>query len=146
MNSTKILVQCDTDNCTDDDEDRNTPLTYAAINEHVEVMRVLLYGGANVDRANAKGTTALHVSAWSQRLDMCRLLLDWGAKVDPLNVYQLTPLHYAAWAGNLSVVKLLVDRGADVTRKTKGGRTASEYARSHGKKGVADWLDSVSRG
>jgi ankyrin repeat protein len=77
---------------------------------------------------------------------MCRLLLDWGAKVDPVDQWKYTPLHHAARKGHLSVVKLLVERGADVRVKNGRGQTASDMARSEGKKDVAEWLDSVSRG
>jgi ankyrin repeat protein len=148
VDSVKRLVKFDSnDNCTDDDDMyRITPLTYAAIYGHVEVVRVLLEGGANVDRTDAYGSTALHAAAHIGHLDICRLLLDWGAKVDALNKWRFTPLHYAAWLGHLSVVKLLVERGADVSVEGDRGRTASDLARSKRKKDVADWLDSVRRG
>jgi death-associated protein kinase len=148
VDSAKRFVKCDSnDNCTDyDDYYLRTPLIYAAKYGHVEVVRVLLDGGSNVDRANGYGSTALHVAAAYGRLDVCRLLLDWGAKVDRLDKSQDTPLHYAAWEGHLSVVKLLVDSGADVSVKSGDGRTASDLARSKGKKDVADWLDSVRHG
>jgi ankyrin repeat protein len=143
VDSAKSLVKFDTnDNCTDDDERRNTPLIYAAWYGHVELVRVLLEGGANVDRADVDQNTALHVAAQYGHLDVCRLLLDWGAKVDRLDTWQQTPLHYAAEGGHLSVVKLLVERGADVSVKDGDGRKASDL----GKKDVADWLDSVRRG
>jgi tankyrase len=145
VNTVNMLFKCSNDNCTDDDMYGNTPLTYAAIYGHVEVVRVLLEGGANVDRAEGKGSTALHYAALYGRLDMCCLLLDWGAKVDRLNEWKNTPLHYAAENGHLSVVELLVDRGADVKVKNDIGWTASDTARKCNRKDVADWLDDESR-
>jgi ankyrin repeat protein len=121
-------------------------MLYAAYFGHLEVVRVFLEGGANVERANAYRSTALHAAAESGHLDVCRLLLDWGAKVDPLDMWQNTPLHSAAFGGHLSVVKLLVDRGADVRVKNDGVGTASDVAQIWGKKDVADWLDKVNRG
>ena len=147
VDSVKGFVKCDSnDNCTDHDYNRNTPLTYAAIKGHVEVVRVLLEGGANVDRANGNESTALHLAAYKGHLDVCRLLLDWGANVDRLNKWQYTALHYAAWEGHLSVVKLLVERGADVSVKDERGQTASDWARLNKKKDLANWLDNVKRG
>jgi ankyrin repeat protein len=146
VNTVKILFKCGSDNCTDDDNCRNTPLTYAAWYGHVEVVRVLLEGGANVDRADADGWTALHNAALDGHLDVCRLLLDWRAKVDPLNMRQNTPLHLAARQGHLSVVKLLVERGADVSVKDGTGQKASDMLWNRGKKDVAVWLDSIIRG
>jgi ankyrin repeat protein len=143
VNTVKILIKYSNDNCTSDDGYRYTPLTYAAEYGHVEVVRVLLEGGANVDRAEAYQHTALHLVAHKGHLDVCRLLLDWGAKVDHMNVFKSTPLHDAAMLGHLSVVKLLVERGADVKVKDAWGRTASDWPRSEKKEYVADWLDNV---
>ena len=146
VNTAKILVNCTTDNCTTDDPIRNTPLTYAAKFGHLEVVRLLLEGGANAGRANVYQRTALHYAAWYGYVKVCRLLLDWGAKVDPMDKVKDTPLHLAAEKGRLSVVKLLVERGADVRVKNVKGQTASERARVYGKLDVKAWLDSGSRG
>jgi ankyrin repeat protein len=140
------LFKCSNDSCTEDDKIRNTPLTYAAWYGHVEVVRVLLEGGANLDRADVDQDTALHLAALNGHLDMCRLLLDWGANVDRLDRWQNTPLHWAAWRRHLSVVKLLVERGADVRVKDEDGQTARDLAWSRGQEDVADLLDSVNRG
>jgi ankyrin repeat protein len=145
LNTVKILFNYTNDNCTGDLILRDTPLIYAAIFGHVEVVRVLLEGGANVESANAYQSTALHQAAWNGHLDVCRLLLDRGAKLDPLDEWKDTPLHVSAWAGHLSVVKLLVEKGADVRVKNEDGETASDLARSEGKEDVAEWLFSVSR-
>jgi ankyrin repeat protein len=142
----KILFNCTTDNCTTDDQYRYTPLIYASIFGHVEVVRVLLEGGVNVEKANANQWTALHSAACYGYLEVCRLLLDWGAKVDPVNRWKDTPLHCAARFGHLSGVKLLVERGADVRLKNISGQTATDAARSKGKTYVAEWLDLLSLG
>jgi ankyrin repeat protein len=146
VKSAKSLVGCKNDRCTTDDERRSTPLIYAAIFGQLEVVRVLLEGGANVESTNANQQTALHEAAFRGHVDMCRLLLDWGAKVDHVDKWKETPLQDAAWMGHLSVVKLLVERGADVRLRDENGRTASDMARSGGKRDVVQWLDSVRRG
>ena len=145
VNTVKRLVRCINGSCTTDEFSRFTPLIYAAVEGHVEVVRVLLEGGADAERANANQQTALHKAAWYGHLEVCRLLLDWGAKVNPLDKWRDTPLHDAARLGHLSVVKLLVERGADVRLRNDNGQTASDMARSKGKEDVADWLDSLSR-
>jgi ankyrin repeat protein len=146
VNTVKILFTRTNEKCTTDDQYRDTPLIYAAARGHVEVVRGLLEGGANIEKANANQWTALHAAAWKGHLEVCRLLLDLGAKVDPVDKWGDTPLHDAARFGHLSVAKLLVERGADVRLKNNDGRTASDMARIKGKTDVAEWLDSVSLG
>jgi ankyrin repeat protein len=119
---------------------------FAAAFGHVQLVRVLLEGGAGVERTSDYQQTALHLAAFYGHLDVVRLLLDWGAKVDPLDKDNYTSLHYAAMTGHLSVLKLLVDGGADVTLKNGRGQTASELSRSLGRHHFVDWLDSVSGG
>jgi ankyrin repeat protein len=141
-----MLFECINDSCTEDDEGRDTPLTYAASYGHVEVVRLLLEGGANVDSADGYQRTALYLAASYGLLDVCRLLLEWGAKVNHLNKWENTPLHTAAGEGHLSVVKLLVEWEADVSVRNVLGLTARDIAWIFLHNDVADWLDSVRRG
>jgi ankyrin repeat protein len=146
VDSAKRWVNCSNDSCTTDDGLRTTPLIFAAYYGHVEVVPVLLEGGANAERFNVYQQTALHYAALYGYVEVCRLLLDWGAKVNPVDKWNDTPLHDAARVGKLSVVKLLVERGADVRVKNNEGFTASDLARRNEYLDVAEWLNSVSRG
>jgi ankyrin repeat protein len=146
VNTTKRWAQCNIDNCTTNDDFRSTPLIVAAFHGQVEVVRVLLVGGANLQGVNKYNYTALHIAAENGRLEVCRLLLDWGAIVDAVGgSWKETALQPAARNGHLSVVQLLVARGADVRLKESNGSTAAHSARNYGRTAVADWLDSVSR-
>ena len=146
MKVAKILCKYENNSCTTDDQFRDTPLIYAALYGHVEVVRLLLEGGANPDRANADQRTALHFAASNGMLEVCLLLLDWGAKVDSVDKWKNTPLHDAAGQEHFSVVKLLVARGADFRLKNNKNLTAMDEARRELFIDVADWLESVSRG
>ena len=101
VNTVRILFKCNNDTCTTDDGHRSTQLIHAAANGRVEVVRVLLEGGANVERVNAYQRTALYIAASHGHLEVCRLLLDWGAKVDPVDWLKETPLHDAVQRGHL---------------------------------------------
>lgn len=131
-------------NVRDDSVHHFTPLITAAMNDYVEVARVLLEAGANLeDTASSSGNTALHQGSSAGRLRICRLFLDKGAKLDAMNFGMNTPLHLAAVNGHLSVVKLLVERGADVHLKNAVNDTPRDRAWGNGKKNVVEWLDSV---
>ncbi|KDR12829.1 Ankyrin repeat domain-containing protein 17 [Zootermopsis nevadensis] len=130
-------------NVRDDSVHHFTPLITAAMNDYVEVARVLLEAGANLeDTASSSGNTALHQGSSAGRLRICRLFLDKGAKLDAMNFGMNTPLHLAAVNGHLSVVKLLVERGADVHLKNAVNDTPRDRAWGNGKKNVVEWLDS----
>jgi ankyrin repeat protein len=148
VNSTKRLVKCSGDNsngsCVSTDRFRITPLAYAARNGHVEVVRVLLEAGTNLERGSASGWTALHEAARQKHLEVCRLLLDWGANVDPLNDSRDTPLHLAVRHGHLSVVNLLAESGAGLGLKNVNGHTALHDAARSGNLSVVKLL--VERG
>jgi ankyrin repeat protein len=139
------LAHVTCDSCTANDFHRNTPLILAAAYGHVAVVRVLLEGGADVQRFNDDKRTALHTAAYNGHLEVCRLLLDWGANVDTEYKGKYTALHDAAFSGHLLVVQLLVERGAGVGLKSHNGLTAADWARRAEYTAVADWLDSVNR-
>ena len=68
VNKTNIFVNSTNDSCTENDGFSYTLLMYAAMKGHVEVVRVLLEGGANVERSNSIGITAMHEAVFYGRL------------------------------------------------------------------------------
>jgi ankyrin repeat protein len=141
VNTVKILIRSVKDNCTTDDKAHYTPLMFAAANGRVDLLRVLLESGANLESTNTNHYSALHAAAFNGHLDVCRLLLDSGAKVNRVTKRKRsTPLHSAAMKGHLSVVKLLVEKGANIRLKNRNGQTASDVARVNRHRNVADWL------
>jgi ankyrin repeat protein len=90
----------------------------AARSYRVEVVRLLLEAGADVQRQTSDGFTALHaavgeVSRTPELQGECvRLLLTRGAAPDGRTASGLTALMNAAWVGCLSAVQALLDAGA----------------------------------
>ena len=76
----------------------------------MEVLRLLLQKGANVDALTKDGNTALHYLAVEERRrDCARLLLASGATADVRNSGDGdTPLHIAASLGDEHKVRLLL--------------------------------------
>lgn len=88
-----------------------TPLHVAADAGCVEMAKVLLEAGADVNVKDASEETPLHFAARKGSVETCELLLAKGAQLDALSSEDVTPLVTAAKAGSESTCQLLLDRG-----------------------------------
>jgi ankyrin repeat protein len=87
------------------------------------LVRDLLQKAADVNAAEADGTTALH---WAVRADdgeLIRWLLDSGASPTSSNRYGVTPLALAAINGSASALLALLEAGADPNTRGAAGET-----------------------
>ncbi|GBG27421.1 ABC transporter B family member 11 [Hondaea fermentalgiana] len=97
----------------------------------VEVCRLLVDHGVDVDIRGLNGQTPLHTATHNDNLDIIRYLLDAGADVNARTTYNgSTPLQWATAADNKRVVKVLVRAGADVCFCNFSGNTALHLATS----------------
>jgi ankyrin repeat protein len=102
-----------------------TPLMLAAINNQIELAKVLIDRGADVNRP---GWTPLHYAATRGHREMMRLLLDHEAYIDSEAANGTTPLMMAAYSAPALAVKLLLEEGADPTLTNHGNATALDLA------------------
>lgn len=106
-----------------------TPLDYAVKGGKVEVVKLLISEGAEVN-TGAKGIPALIYAVRSGDTEIAEFLLDNGA--DPNAVSGrggMTALHMAVVRRNKEMVQLLIENGADVNAKGLGGMTALDVAK-----------------
>jgi uncharacterized protein len=99
------------------DENGNSALLLALINEHSECARFLITHKASVTASNNEGQTPLHVTSDPK---IARVLIQRGADVNARNKeYLMTPIFYA----NTKVLAVLLANGADVNIKGKSNMT-----------------------
>jgi ankyrin repeat protein len=79
---------------------------------------------ADVNAAEADGTTALHWAVHQNDLDLATRLLRAGAKVNARNDYGATPMSEAAVTGSAEMIEALLKAGADVESPNPDGQTA----------------------
>lgn len=93
-----------------------TPLMEAASGGYIEVGRVLLDKGADVNSAPVPSSrdTALTIAADKGHLRFVELLLARNASVEVKNKKGNSPLWLAANGGHLGVVEILFNAGADI--------------------------------
>jgi len=102
------------------DAEGNTPLFYAVNNSHEEVVKTLLYYGADPNIGSFDGFTPLMNAALQGNFDMAQLLLyDSRTKLDIYDENNSTALHYAAYYDNIYIADMLIYYGANALLKAK---------------------------
>lgn len=88
-----------------------------------EVISALLAAGADANRLNARGDTALHAQVRLGRAAMVRALLDAGADANRANPRGVVPLSEIGRGEALEVARALLDAGADPFVRDEEGNT-----------------------
>lgn len=112
-----------------------TLLHHAASGGRIDVAKLLIEKGANINVTNAAGLTPLHAACTTQQIGMARFLLDHEQAKRSLSMrdqFGNTPLMYAVASPGKSpsveLVRLILDAGADVSIATNVGNTPLHIA------------------
>jgi ankyrin repeat protein len=117
-----------------------TPLLYAARDGRLDVARVLISAGADIELSDVNGIRPLLTSVLNNHLDVARLLIEKGADVNADDFWGRSPLWAAVEYRNLDMnnrdqdspkdngvdrapildfIALLLDRGANANARTR---------------------------
>ncbi|CAM9391757.1 unnamed protein product [Scytosiphon promiscuus] len=112
------------------DKDGRTALLRSCIGGHLEVARILVEAGADVDFQDSSGTSSLSVAVVLGDKALTRYLVQaGGARLAVKNDAGWTPLMQAVAKGDLVMTRYLVDRGAAVNDGVPGGESVLDMAR-----------------
>jgi ankyrin repeat protein len=100
----------------------HTPLSLAAGGGHLEIVRLLLAHGADLNPVSADGS-ALLMAAYGGRETTVALLLEHGADPNVASKSGETPLMAAAFKGLTQIGRMLIDAGAGLDARTTTGTT-----------------------
>ncbi|MGC8669454.1 MAG: ankyrin repeat domain-containing protein [Chthonomonadales bacterium] len=88
-----------------------TPLHWAALGRHPDVVRLLIENGADLNALGAGQKTALHQAVEQNDLATARILLESGADVNAVDDRGFTPLHIALERGSGPLADLIRSYG-----------------------------------
>ena len=109
----------------------STPLMQAAFGNRLEVAKLFIEAGAEVNAVNKQGETALSAAAFAGNTELAKLLLEHKAKPDTVDETGKGVIVYAAARGAADVVERLLDAGVDVNARYRSDLTALMWAAGH---------------
>jgi glycerophosphodiester phosphodiesterase len=124
-------------------------LSLATRSNFVEIVKLLVDAGVDVNYQDKSGETALHMAARYGYDECAKVLLD-GSSVNkaqinvPEKTFAWTPLFIACVDDHLSMVEILAAAGADLQRCDNSGWTAKEHAALRGHMEIAAKLNEIA--
>ena len=95
----------------------------------MDLVRILVESGADVDKSTDKGLTPLHQAVRRNHLrEVSRFLVDSGANINKRDEIGFAPLHYAVTRQDIDLTRFLVESGAEVNSKTNTSFTPLHFS------------------
>lgn len=109
------------------------------------ILKILLEKGAEVNRTDLEGNTALLLCAdnFGGHLDLIKALYEAGAKINAVDKEGNNALYYVLEAESQSTAKYLLKKGADYKHANNRGVTPAQLAAEKGFDTLFTWMKDV---
>ncbi|EAX98051.1 hypothetical protein TVAG_483080 [Trichomonas vaginalis G3] len=118
----------------------HTLLMIAAASGADETCQYLIEKGANVNKKNPFGYSALHWAAYCGRSECVEQLIKAGASFEDKIQEGKNALHIAAFRGHIQFIESILELGADINSVSSNGLCAMHYAIRANQHAVAKFL------
>ena len=97
---------------------------WAIKSRKMNILKVLLQSGADVNKVNRQGENALYYAVAKMNSEVVNLLLEQDDILPDLKTgHGTTPLHLACYKGSHKIAALLLNKNADVNAQDNGGHS-----------------------
>ncbi len=131
LTSVRTLLTCNID-ANSPNEKGNYPLTFAAINGHTHIIKLLIINGARVNDFSKNPyvkLAPLHLAARYGYTSATELLIEYGSNVNIKGINAgITPLHCASERGHYHIVQILLNNNAHVNAISNNDSTPLDVA------------------
>jgi ankyrin repeat protein len=124
----------------DDSRFRELPIHYAAQTGNIEIARLLLKAGADIDAGDSDNSTALGIAAMRKHGDMVAFLIENGADVNRRDRKADCPLSFAVYGRDEAIIQQLLDAGADLYFRNPAGETLLHISCARGVRSLVEHL------
>eukprot|EP00752_Nemacystus_decipiens_P013080 g11569.t1 len=127
-------------------EEKKNLINRADEMRYMEVLKILIEHGADVNSTDSAGISALHVAAKFRGAEAVDMLVEAGSNIESGGEIG-KPLHHAAVTSNLDAAGALLKHGAQVNSQTPSRQMTPLYfaAITAGSHGAADMVDLLLR-
>jgi TonB family protein len=108
------------------------PILKAAQFNRLQVVKILVENGADVDFVDKFGNTPLMIASQKGYVDLAEYLIEYNADVNAKTLIGYTPLLYALEFGQPEIAEILIENGADVQVIDKYNRSTLIHAATRG--------------
>lgn len=121
------VMICDTEPKSLRDAMKYSPLTIAARNGHIDIVKLFWDAGVSLESRDAMARTALWTAAAHNQLAVVQFLCGAGASANSCVSDKRTPLFAAIQYGNVEVVRALLKHGVEVNSGKCGSEKTALY-------------------
>ena len=117
-----------------------TPLHIACYNDNLEMIKILLEGGANINEVDNKGNTPLSFLVKYGKDKLIKFLKENGADINKKNNSKNTAIEISIQYGNLECIKVFLELGYEINKVIQGEMSLLGIATINNKKDIIKYL------